>query len=170
MADGCRKCGAYVPPPTLGKGGRPRVYCVECSPPGRRDRWQRPPSPYNVVAMPAQDAEPTPAPVDLAARRRKPESPRDDEPQATPAASGARAVLDATQKALDEAQAASGAEGALALHLAGLIAAGGYTASGAAALAKALREAMGEALKSRPTSDALDELVRKRRDRLRGAG
>jgi hypothetical protein len=170
MADGCRKCGAYVPPPALGKGGRPRVYCVECSPPGRRDRWQRPPSPYNVIALPAQRAAADPEPVELAARRRKPEPPREDEPQAASASAGARAVLDATQKALEEAQAAETAEGALALHLAGLLAAGGYTASGAAALAKALREAMTEALKSRPTSDALDELVRKRRDRMRGTG
>lgn len=101
---------------------------------------------------------------------RRPSGPRDDEPAVAPVPAGPHPVLDATQKALDEAQATATAEGALALHLAGLIAAGGYTAAGAAQLARALREAMTEALKSRPTSDALDELVKKRRDRLRGTG
>jgi hypothetical protein len=179
MAEGCRKCGGYVPPPALGKGGRPRVYCVDCSPPGQRDRWARPATPYPVLAIPAEVAEavvparpePVREPVDLAARRKRPVPvvQPDADPDPSPAGPGAL-VLSATQKALDEAQATDTAEGALALHLAQLIAAGGYTANGAAALAKALREAMAEALKARPTADALDELVKKRRDRLRGTG
>ena len=178
MASGeCRKCHAPIGQLYPAHGGRPRVFCETCSPPGRRDRWKRPepPSPHLVV-LPQDDAPA--APVELSSRRRKADAaepparrapePPDDEPRAA-AATGARAVLDATQKALDEAQATETAEGALALHLAGLIAAGGYTASGAAALSKALRDAMAEALKARPTNDALDELVRRRRDRLRGA-
>lgn len=172
MADGCKKCGAPVPKPGPGKGGRPRVMCTACSPPGRRDRWQRPAPPGNVVALPVQRRGGM-EPVRLGGRdgpRTGPApEPVEDEPAPGPNA-GAQAILDATQKALDEAQAASTPEGALSLHLAALMAAGGYTAAGAAALAKALREAMAEALKARPTSDALDELVKKRRDRLRGAG
>jgi hypothetical protein len=71
---------------------------------------------------------------------------------------------------LREAGRESSPRGALALVLAETLAAGGHTASGAAALARELQATLDAALAGAPRSgDALDEIGRRRAQKAAGA-
>lgn len=89
-------------------------------------------------------------------------------PAASPSGPGLIEV--ATLAELEAAGRAASSAGVEALHLARLLDAGGYTAQGAAALAKARREALAVALAhAKPAEDALTELQRRREAKARAA-
>lgn len=76
---------------------------------------------------------------------------------------GRPSVVTATRRALDEVGRADSPAGAQALLLAHLLESGGYNAAGAAALARAHRDAVQEALRGAPKpGDRLDELLQRR--------
>ena len=78
-------------------------------------------------------------------------------------------VTAATERELQEAGRDGTADGVVALHLAGLLDAGDYNAQGAAALSKAHREALAEALKGAvKKADVIDDIFA-RRDKRRGS-
>lgn len=84
--------------------------------------------------------------------------------------SGAGRIESATLAELAAAGREQTSAGVEALHLASLLDAGGHTAQGAAALAKARRDAMTVALAgAKPADDALDELRRRREAKAAGA-
>ena len=128
---------------TQPKTGRRRSKCTECSPPDTR------------------------------ARRDK--RVRDLGPVVVSIAPGVEAELPplvaATLGELEAAGRSSTSAGVEALHLARLLDAGGYTAAGAASLAKARRESMAVALAgAKVAADDVDEMARRREDKARRAG
>ena len=80
-----------------------------------------------------------------------------------------RALVAATRKALDDAERVDTPLGAIALELAGILAEGGHTASGVAALSKELRGALSAALDGAPQAPDLVDELKARRERRRGA-
>lgn len=120
--------------------GRPRKYCTTCRPPRNRRNPR-------VVQLP------------------EPEKPAAAEKPHAPGG-----LVESYRARLEAAECLNTPEGAHALHLAELLAAGSHTASGAAALSKELRAAMTEALKDAPvTADRLDELEARRKAKAAGA-
>lgn len=151
LVDHC-KCGAEIQQPAT---GRRRLKCEECSP--RRVRDRRVGALPAVAAVPAAVRPPT-APVRL------PSAGGGAQPD------GPGRVEAATLAELEAAERAGTSAGVEALHLARLLDAGGYTAQGAAALAKARREALAVALEgAKVAEDALDELRRRRLAKAAGA-
>lgn len=134
-------CGNLIPV-QLGRG-KPRKFCLTCSPPRGEPAetpepvtWRRP-----VVAPPLPTLLPPPSP---------------SAPQDGP-------VLASVRARLDEAERAGTPEAAVALRLAGLLDVGDFTASGAAALSRELRAALADALAGAPrAADGLDQLAQRR--------
>lgn len=134
--------------------GRRRLKCAACSPARIRDRRVRP-LPAAGAPQPQPAASPT-VPTLL---------------PSPPDASGPGLIEAATLAELAAADRASSSAGVEALHLAHLLDAGGYTAQGAAALAKARREALAVALAdAKPAEDAVTELQRRRAAKAHAAG
>lgn len=122
--------------------GRRRRKCLICSPPDKRDRSVKPLPSAPTVTTIGPAPDAGPGPIEAA-----------------------------TLAELDAAERTSSSAGVEALHLAHLLDAGGYTAAGAAVLAKARREALAVALaNARPADDAVTELQRRREAKARAAG
>ncbi len=138
----CEGCGETF---ELTSGpGRPRRKCVKCSPPERRN--EREPDPPQVHVLPA------PPPI------------RRVEPSLGPD------VAATTVQALEDAGRLDTPLGAIAVRLATMLATGDHVASGAAALSKELRAALGEALAGAgKKADSLDELSKRRGRKASGA-
>lgn len=119
---------------------RPRKYCVTCRPPRGR------PNPRVIAFGVEQDAgEPN------------------DEPEEP-------ALVVAYRARLEGVDRVGTPEGQHVLFLASLLAAGGHTSSGAAALSKELRTAMDAALAGAPReADFMDELAERRAAKVAGA-
>ena len=80
-------------------------------------------------------------------------------------------MLAAYRRRLVEAERLDSPEGAHAMYLATLLAAGSHTAAGAASLSRELRAAMDVALQGAPVeADAVDEIAERRARKLGGAG
>jgi hypothetical protein len=78
-------------------------------------------------------------------------------------------IVASTRAELEEVNRLESSDGAVAMHLAGLLESGEYNAQGAAALAKAHAEAKGRALKgAEPAGSMVDELRRRRANRHAG--
>ena len=136
-------CGRVIQQPAT---GRRRRKCFICSPPENRNR--------RVKALPAPKTPPT-TPTLLSING---------------SADGPGHIESATLAELEVASRAKTSAGVEALHLARLLDAGGYTAQGAASLAKARREALAAALEgAKRPDDALDELRRRRLAKAAGA-
>ena len=144
MADRC-ECGRIIKQPTT---GRRRTRCDTCAPTRIRPERNVPrlPAPARIPVKPAEVTQlPKPKATDVVP------------------APGPGPVTDATMAELVEAGRQETSTGREALLLAGLLDAGGYTAQGAAALAKARREALAVALAGAPSkADRLDELRARR--------
>lgn len=140
----CIECGGILPLQT--GPGRRRQRCEECRPGRAGQRLEPRLSASLSDLLPDEATKRVPEPDDVGP------------------------ILAVTRGALAEANTGDTPAAILAQHFANLLDAGGYTAQGAASLGKALRETLAEALRARPTTDALDELVKRRRDRQRDAG
>jgi hypothetical protein len=118
--------------------------------------------------------QPKPGPGRPRARCHKcspPEKRRDDQPLLSPAAEvpDAGSVVDVIREELTAAGRVDTPKGRITLLLASQLAAGGHTASGAAALARQLEASLDAALDGAlKSADGVDEL-KDRRERRRGA-
>lgn len=137
-------CGQVIP---AQKGSaRPRKYCTTCRPPRKRTNPR-------VIKLPGAEAAQQPP-------EQHPEQPAEILPE----------LVAAYRKQLDEADRLTTPDGAHVMLLAGLLAAGAHTASGAASLSRELRAAMEVALRGAPRqADRLDELADRRHRKASGA-
>lgn len=133
-------CGAEIPPQQ--GSARPRKYCTTCRPSRNRTNPR-------VINLPTADkAASTPE-------------------QSSGLMPG---LVAAYRKQLDDADRLGTPDGAHVMLLAGLLAAGDHTASGAASLSRELRAAMEVALRGAPRqADRLDELADRRHRKASGA-
>lgn len=146
-------CGKVIAQPST---GRRRQKCEECSP--KRERPDRKAKRLAVVTPLKPAPAPNPAPV------------TPPPPAAPPTWEGPGAVESATLEELKAAGREASSLGQEALLLARLLDDGGYTAQGAAALAKARREALEAALKgAKKSASALDDLRNRREAKASGA-
>jgi hypothetical protein len=137
-------CGRTIDQPAT---GRRRLKCSTCSPFRPRNR--------KVQPLPGPSATVPTIGVGVP----------------LPALSGPGRLEAATLAELEAAGRASTSAGVEALHLAQLLDRGGYTAAGAASLAKARRESMVVALAgAKVAADDVDEMARRREDKARRAG